>query len=209
MTRTRSVLFALVAALALLGSGADASAAPAPLSSQTFTHQQRVRPVTAAGVDAPGYTVARTFHGATCSPGSDQVRGAYRCFAGNDIFDPCWAEAAAAPQVLCLLRPWAHVVYRLQVKGSLTATPAGGPQPVWGLTVAGGNRCVEIDAARDRFDGRSVNYACSYGLVVLGAVNDTHRVWTVATARFAHGHYTLTGTRTVVTAWFARPSIHV
>ena len=198
---------ALIAAIALLLTATPAWAAPLEASAPPPpTVQARVRPVDATGVKAPGYRVVKTLSGAMCSPGSDQVRGAYRCFAGNQILDPCWVEAGATPRVLCLLRPWTHQVYRLRLAAALAPAPVLGLQPIWGVTLAGGNRCLAIDAARTPFHGRFLNYACSGGVYVLGGIHTQHRVWTATTVRSTKGKLTLGPVVAVVTAWFGRPS---
>jgi hypothetical protein len=81
------VFFAAFAA-APLGVAHAASAKP--------TVVIHLRPVTASGQLRAGYTITDRRSHASCQAGSEATGDAYRCFAGNGVFDPCWVTTDAA-----------------------------------------------------------------------------------------------------------------
>lgn len=92
--------------------------------------------------------------------------GAYRCFAGNDILDPCFAApgaSAAATQVACVAAPWDQVVL-LELTSQLP--PTGGPAAVtrpWAFELANGARCVASTGTVPAVAGVSLEYQCAGG----------------------------------------------
>jgi hypothetical protein len=100
----------------------------------------------------------------TCWTGSIAVpiATAYRCIAGNQIYDPCFAPPGAATvhSVACIADPWskAHVV---TVTGKLPkTTSAPDLRPFWALQLANGAHCVAVTGTVAHIDGVDLDYAC-------------------------------------------------
>ncbi len=148
-------LIVIVLAVAVLAACASARA-PA----LTATRQVHVSPVAADGKPVTGFRTTTTVSHAGCEPGSEAIGLAYRCFAGNELYDPCWAERAPTPSVLCLAQPWSVTDIRLEVDAPLSAIPPTAPSEPWGLELANGQRCELAQGAHSLFDGRVIDYYC-------------------------------------------------
>ncbi len=161
----------LSALLAACGASAGSPAA------SPATRQVQVSPVTGRSASRAGSRWRPPPDIATCEPGSEAIGRAYRCFAGNAIYDPCWAEKAATPTVLCLPYPWS--LTRGQRCGSarqLGAIPGqGGPARAspgaWNC--AGGQRCLLAQGAHTEFAGRVIDYYCSAELWLLRGLTES------------------------------------
>jgi hypothetical protein len=120
-------------------------------------------------------TVVRHFHpgdgpvqqGTGSRPGScwtgsiaAPVRGAYRCLAGNDILDPCFA--ASTPDVRCYASPWAKALV-LRLTKPLPRRPIAGHPRYWALALANGAHCVALTGTVAVVDGHPLAYSCSGG----------------------------------------------
>jgi hypothetical protein len=207
-------LACLVAAVGACGASAGQSAAPArtltasPASaaSQPATRRIYVSPVDSRGEPAAGVRVTRTAGNASCEPGSEVVIRAYRCFAGNTVYDPCWAEArVAGAAVLCLPAPWSAGAARLSVTGRLARVPGGGSEPPWGLQLRDGRRCIEAQGSHDLFRGRAVDYYCGGQMVVLHGFRAAGARLLVQTAVSRGGGYRLGPVEGVTIAWYGKP----
>jgi hypothetical protein len=105
----------------------------------------------------------RTEHG-TCWTSSITVRtaDAYRCFAGNEILDPCFAQSRTAHVVVCYADPWSPGV-RVIVP---TVLPAPAPLAVshpWALELANGKHCVAATGVVNRIGTLALLYQCRHG----------------------------------------------
>jgi hypothetical protein len=96
------------------------------------------------------------------------VAGAFRCFQGNKILDPCFARpgssVAKMPAVLaCLATPWSRAVL-LRVTGSLPKPEAGsaGDRP-WAFELKNGVRCIASTGTVPAVDGVNLGYHCLDG----------------------------------------------
>jgi hypothetical protein len=191
-------------ALAIMG-----FAASTLLGSTPVTRTITISPVTGADRLSPGYRVTQTFHSGTCEAGSDVLSGVYRCFAGNYVLDPCWADRSGAPKQLvdCVLEPWTHSVTRIELTQPLAASP-GGRRSIWGLALTGGQRCLALQGAHSGFDGGRyiVNFACTNSLGLVNEPNRSRPSWTIREAR-VHGASDVLGpTAVIATAWYGSPS---
>jgi hypothetical protein len=181
------------------------SSAPRP-AALTATRQVHVSPVSADGSPVRGFRTTQTESDASCEAGSEAIGRAYRCIAGNSLFDPCWAARAAAPTVLCLPFPWSVTDVRLEVGAPLSAIPAepGSNEP-WGLELATGQRCVLLQGAHSLFGGRVIDYYCNAGLSLLRGLSRAAPVWRAASVTGAAGKQTLGPSEQIKIAWFGRP----
>lgn len=94
-----------------------------------------------------------------------QGKGDYRCFAGNQILDPCFAppHMRAPRQVACLTDPWSSA-HLLRLHGGLPQSPApvGAGRP-WALQLANGARCVAATGTVPAVRRINLDYQCSDG----------------------------------------------
>jgi hypothetical protein len=183
-------------------------ASGAGLAGPAHTRQVHVSPVTSAGALARGYRVTSQTGGAMCEPGSEAIGTAYRCFAGNTIFDPCWARRAATPTVLCVAEPWLRTAAELRVQAPLSAIPAaGGPSAdePWAVQLASGPRCVLAQGAHNEFRGQVIDYYCPAGLSLLRGLGRATAVWTARSVRSQAGKLSPGPVQKIEIAWFGSP----
>jgi eukaryotic-like serine/threonine-protein kinase len=176
-----------VCALVLVLTGcASRPAAPASTRSATSgtstaaTHSNSARsssgsasathtPATAAHVfaafdstGAPALGI-RTHRSGRCFASSITVpdRSAYRCFAGNEILDPCFAETPSARTVVdCYADPWtAAVQLRLTAAPPTPGAPLKIAQP-WAVQLSDGVRCVVTTGTTPLLRGVPMRYQC-------------------------------------------------
>jgi eukaryotic-like serine/threonine-protein kinase len=177
--RLRATNLAAVAILAVIALSACASepASSKPSvspSAHTATPAAPVRAVTTAthvfaAFDSGGAPVAgvAAHRSGTCWTSSITVsaRSGYRCFAGNQILDPCFASSAARSTrtVDCYADPWGQAV-RLTLKKALPApgAPLKISQP-WAIELAGGDRCVVTTGTAPLVGGVTMRYQCDTG----------------------------------------------
>jgi hypothetical protein len=172
----------------------------------TATRQVEVSPVNPDGSPASGFRTTSTASHASCDPGSEAIGQAYRCFAGNYVYDPCWAVKATTPTVLCLPYPWSVTDVRLLVTAPLTAIPnEGGAGLPWGVELAGGRRCVLLQGAHSLFDGHVVDYYCDPQLSLLGGLTKTEPVWRASSVLEKGAKPAPGPTEQIAIAWFGRP----
>ena len=160
--------------------------APAALST-VFT---RLSPVTDQGAVAPGFTVTQSSPTGGCLEGSE-VGQAYRCFAGDGVFDPCYAVAQPGTGdgtgVVCVLSPFSTNLYAITKAtglGRLDANPFDEPN---GVVLASGTQCRELQGAHGAAtDGRIIDYGCDdNSTVILRDLHETGSLWIADIARTA------------------------
>jgi hypothetical protein len=204
------VIACLLLAPALAAVALAGCSSPAPVQSVAALATQKVyvSPVTSAGLPVAGYRTTREVGNASCSPGSEAIGQAYRCFAGDAIYDPCWAVKAAKPSVLCMTYPWLRTAVKLIASSALGALPAQPTQPgePWGVQLTGGQRCLLVQGAHGVFRGRVIDYYCGQHLLLLRGLDRTTATWT-ARSVVVSGSGTLSPGRTekIGTAWYGRP----
>ncbi len=205
MSGRAGLIVLAVASAALAGCSSAASKAPA----LTATRQVNVSPVGADGAPVSGYRTAQTVANASCEAGSEAIGRAYRCFAGNYLYDPCWAVRASTPTVLCLGYPWSVTVIRLAVGAPLSAIPAepGIGEP-WGLELADGQRCLLLQGAHSLFAGRVIDYYCNARLLLLRGLTRTAPVWRAASVTGVAGKQALGPSEQIRIAWFGSPDTY-
>jgi hypothetical protein len=195
-----------LAALGLLALAAPAvSGAGSPATKVVY-----VAPVDHSGRPLAAVRITLHLLGGQCEPGSDSVPGpVYRCFVGNSILDPCWADREHARAVLCVQEPWSQTAVELGTHGLLTSS-----QPVprslsypWGVQLANGEKCLADQGAHDEYRGRVVDYACGhrFHLVLLRGIHQSHEPWTYDSAIWTGSEYITGPTETVRIAWYGGP----
>jgi hypothetical protein len=189
----------LVASGSSSGRAAGASSRPA-----TATRTIRISPVTDHGVRKPGGRVTLRRARGTCLAGSEAVGGAtYRCFSGNLVLDPCWAQRGG-DHVLCAASPWRRVVARVGVR-HLPAVQ-GVPRNVWGIRLVAGQRCTFQQGASGVVRGQRVNYFCGKRLYLYGEPDRSTPRWRIGAAVFRHGRFHVVRDVRIATAVLGKPS---
>jgi hypothetical protein len=216
----RRLTHSLVLALALVAAGSMAlaeasvpsigSSAPAVASSVPPTLVQHVRPVDSKGNLSASYRSTHSRSGAKCNAGSEAIGSdAYRCFAGNGVYDPCWVSSNLS-YVYCLSAAWSFNVEQLKVTKGYTNTGLTShvSKIPWGLQLSNGVHCGLVEGATSMVKGKPVSYLCAhvkYGLA--GKVDKAHKVWRIRKAdRTSGGHYKLGGWINLTVAWLGKPS---
>jgi len=197
------VLIMILLVAVPLAACSSAAHSPAAL---TATKQVHVSPVGPDGSPARGFRTTMTIADANCEAGSEVIGQAYRCFAGNFVYDPCWAERASGPTVLCVPFPWSATDIRLQVNAPLSAIPAEpGTSEPWGVELADGQRCVLFQGAHSLFAGRVIDYYCTSRLSLLRGLTQTSAVWRAASVTDVGGKQAAGPSEQIKIAWFGRP----
>jgi hypothetical protein len=182
-------------------------------SASAATQVVYAAPVNASGDQVEGLTVARTVQG-HCEAGSDSVPGpTYRCFFGNFIEDPCWADAAVAGSVLCMAQPWSKTVVRIDVN-ELEPSPSPVPKSLsypWGVELTTGEKCIAFQGAHDSYRGRVVDYGCDgaylhSGRVLLRGMHRSRPLWSFDSAWWTGRRYQPRKRVQVRIAWYGGPS---
>jgi hypothetical protein len=108
-------------------------------------------------------------------------RNAYRCLAGNDLLDPCFARSRTASNVYCYASPWARAT-RLRLTKSLKSTvPSSRPLRVtqpWAIRLAGGRRCIATGGTTQVVRGVPLSYRC--GTAGMAGLHRSHRALRMA-----------------------------
>jgi hypothetical protein len=167
-------------------------------------------PVDNGGALRRGITVTTTVRG-ICASGSEAVQDlGYRCFAGNAIYDPCWALSTETAQraVACIPEPWSTSAVKVVVPTLETEPPASrsprDPDYPWAVQLTNGTRCSLLQGTHDQFDGQTVNYGCdgTEHLVLLGIPSHPTELWTFAAARETATGYASAASVSAATVWF-------
>jgi hypothetical protein len=203
-----AAVFAVLALTAPFG-GVASSAPPGQATGAAKTITHYVRPVNAQGHLNIGYRVVQTLNDATCQQESEFVSEAWRCFAGNYILDPCWAESGGVLRVVCQGIPWVKTVYRLNLSEPLEKVVPYKNSPAWGIRLETGNRCGFAEGATNVIDGLRLNYACQRNNVWLaGWIIRTRNPWRIHTVVQAGGTFKLGAVQSIKTVWRALPAVY-
>lgn len=93
------------------------------------------------------------------------VAGAYRCFAGEQILDPCFAppSVAAPSQLACFAAPWSRAVELTLTTALPNSTPSVDGGRPWAVQLSNGARCVSSTGTVPRVAGVNLDYHCTDG----------------------------------------------
>jgi hypothetical protein len=91
--------------------------------------------------------------------------GAYRCFAANQILDPCFApQGTSVPhQVACVTAPWSRAVVLHLTAALPKAGSTGYAVRAWALRLDNGVRCVASTGTVPAVQGVDLGYHCTDG----------------------------------------------
>lgn len=128
---------------------------------------------------------------------------AWRCMAGNTIYDPCFASLAGS-ELACAQEPWAANAVLLTLHSPLPErTAPTGPLLTglpWALELENGRRCTLLTGATTGIAGMRLNYGCTGDTYAVGDIDRSLPRWRVF---FGTQHRSLALDQVgVVTAWY-------
>lgn len=161
------------------------TAMPTPITESTTQHL--FQPFGPTGV-APELKVSQTVEG-HCWVGSlaDSYRSdAWRCAAGNNILDPCFADPFRNQDFLiCSESPLSETVIVLNLTEPLPVLSTPPPETVelrkalpWAIELEEGHVCHFATGATGAIGGKRLNYGCTGGGSVWGELDMSQPVWT-------------------------------
>jgi len=179
-------LAALLVVFAVVASGYATAGPPA---STTTTTLHKYSPFTAD-------SIARGIHITRAAPGycwtnssADRAGAAFRCFVGNVIHDPCFANFALTPvtYVVCPLYHPGSSVLRINLtrklpQGSRTGDPNPMDYPPWAVKTTSGKWCERLTGATGSVVGLGVSYGCEGGGLLLGEPRRGTPLWSASYA---------------------------
>lgn len=144
----------------------------------------QVRFLTPAGTDGPaaGLEVTAELEGSCFGPSlaSPTRPDAWRCSAGNNILDPCFAGPGQTGPLLCAADPFSSQVKQLTLTEELPDERADGDSGLpWALELHNDARCTMLTGATAALAGKRIDYGCADGGAIAGGVDRTGTVWTV------------------------------
>lgn len=175
------ILIAAVVLAAGAGTGAAlAGATSAPTRTRTVIYQA----FTASGKPAIHVTSTARGH---CNGGSAAINraDAWRCFAGNFVYDPCFSSSKATGIVLCPLGPWTSSGAEIKLTARLSGANKGKPSTAghpWAIQTSA-DKCVAATGATSILDHLRANYYCQTTKNALwGYPSRTSEPWTIYSA---------------------------
>lgn len=148
--------------------GGTASTGPAARPTPTATITTTVKTYTPFA--AAGHLRIATGHVArgSCFAASaaDPIAHAYRCLAGNELLDPCFADpAVSAPStVACVADPWSAATVVTLTAKLPTAKPFGDGTRPWALQLDSGLRCTASTGTVPFVDSVALSFRCTGGV---------------------------------------------
>lgn len=111
---------------------------------------------------------------------------AWRCFIGNDIYDPCFSSQRASGVVVCVQAPWSGTGIEIRLTKPLPKpfrepAPSTSLEP-WGIQIASGQDCIiSSGMGPAAIHGRNLNYYCSphFKIGLWGFPDRTTQPWTI------------------------------
>src|SRR5262249_48677240 len=133
---------------------------------------------------APGVHVAKTVSGYCWTwSDTDWRSDAYRCFVGNYIYDPCFADAVSSAKfAVCPTSFPGSKVIRIRLTRKLPSPhKVSNPtrHPPWAVRLASGRWCEFLSGATSTIAGLRINYGCHGGGVLLGNAHRHSATWTI------------------------------
>lgn len=191
--------------------GTAAAPSTTTTTSQPGTRVAYGAPVNITGQPLPAITVSTATRG-SCNFGSDVIVDVevYRCFSGNGVYDPCWADTAGG--VLCMPAPWSTTAVNIPTSGiapgvDVQATELDFP---WAVDLTSGARCVAVQGAHGTYQGKAIDFGCTGGpipgLSLLRGIDRSGPNWTYQSIVVSGSTMVAGPTVSVATAWYAGPA---
>lgn len=174
------VLLLLICCGAALAQQSPQAAPPAATQVRVFT------PFNSSGL-VIGLAVTSKVSGScfASSVATPQRPDAWRCNAGNAIYDPCFQNLLGDQKELaCARDPFSADVVLLTLTKALPqnehkAEPNYLKGMPWAIELANGQKCVLFTGATAPVAGMRINYGCPDGGQVVGPVDRTLPLWRV------------------------------
>lgn len=103
---------------------------------------------------------------------------AYRCFEGDEIWDPCFAASMTTESVACFRDPWRPITI-LQLTRRLPRHGATADALPWAIETTDGRRCVFLTGATALLGGERINYGCDDQSLLIGAPDTSNELWMI------------------------------
>ncbi|HEY1428334.1 MAG TPA: hypothetical protein VGF18_02095 [Candidatus Tumulicola sp.] len=172
-------------------------AAFVPSDGATPTKVTMFSPWTPAGTIKANMRVVERVSGNCWTESLATSRGdAYRCMAGNSIYDPCFAQGAHPKTVACANDPFSNKIALFKLLKPLPFAPTPMTQSLqphnqpFGIILADGDKCVFVTGATDAVNGDRLNYACGRDGWIIGTPSHSNGVWTAQTVQWPKKHVT-------------------
>jgi hypothetical protein len=138
--------------------GVQTSSSPA---GATVTKIRVFAPYDRSGAPTAGVAAHRS---GSCFTTSITVMAAdaYRCFAGNELLDPCFVSPDRHDVLNCYPTPWGHPT-QLRVHKLPKATATVKITRPWAIELAGGQRCLATNGTPSILRGIPLTYKCTDG----------------------------------------------
>jgi hypothetical protein len=183
----KAIKLGALGAVLVLAAAAGVAVAGVAVAGATATRTREViyQAFTASG--APAIHVERTVKG-SCNGGSSAADrdDAWRCFAGNFVYDPCFSSAKDTGIVLCPDGAGATTGIEIKLTAKLTLPNKRKPSTSvlpWAVETTSGAKCVLASGASSVLDGKRANYFCSKTKDALwGGPSRTTEPWTIYAA---------------------------
>lgn len=172
----------LAAAVLIIGSASGATHAG--------TTEYIFAPFTSGSV-ASGLRIVKTVRG-NCWTGSEGTAraDAWRCMSGNLIYDPCFSDQSSGGGrfVVCAQSPFVRTLVKFVLAKPLpysVGNKEGDPTKFdpWGVRLASGVTCVNIQGATGAIAGMRIGYFCSNQGVLVGSPKRTTATWRIFFAK--------------------------
>jgi hypothetical protein len=122
---------------------------------------------------------------------------AWRCMAGNDIYDPCFSGSSDVKKVACAEDPFSK---RLTLITLTKALPTSGQEmklagelaglrlrgEPWGIRLVNGDTCEFMTGATDVVHGMRLNYACGRTGWIIGDPDRSSATWKASVIASLH-----------------------
>lgn len=115
------------------------------------------------------------------SADAPQNGNAYRCFAGDIVYDPCFWRGYGHTSVVCVEVPWEFQVVLVKVPGPLPHEEQADvdlSEAAWALELRNGANCTYRGGmSGGSVAGIRINYICDDAGVVIGQPNRQSQPW--------------------------------
>ncbi len=171
--------------------------ATAPSMAASKTVVTFFSPWTTAGNLKYDFHVVETVSGNCWTDSLSTSRGdAYRCMAGNSIYDPCFAPAKHPHAVACSNDPFAKRIVLFKLTKPLPSAPTPMTQWLqphnqpWGLLLTNGEKCAFETGATDAVHDERLNYQCKDPRWIIGLPDHSTPLWTAQSVNWPNKRIT-------------------
>jgi hypothetical protein len=108
---------------------------------------------------------------------------AWRCAAGNIIYDPCFSSKAHATSVICDASPLKPVGITLKLSKPLPTHAAAHGNQAWFIKLGDGTNCSFLTGATGAVSEQRLNYGCTNQNYILGSPEQQGKLWFATEAK--------------------------